>query len=200
MAERVNFDVWRANYKTMSFADHQEFNAECLRLYPEQRSWDAKACANFLAKYEPSSVVELGGWDGALADLMLREFPIDRWCNYDITPGVPSACDDPRFSTVVLDDWPWRQKVEADVLIASHVFEHMRMYEIDLLLTEWRVGAVFVDCPIGLSMRSWRGYDGSHILEVGSREFLSRCLQIGYSTAIVDATDERMVAHLERMF
>ncbi len=40
---QLDWDQWRADYDVMSFADHQAFNAECLRLHPDQRSWNASA-------------------------------------------------------------------------------------------------------------------------------------------------------------
>lgn len=201
VVERIDWDAWRTNYADMSFAEHQAFNARCLDLHPVQRSYQWDVCYAFLWAREKKTrtVVEIGGWDGGLADVMLRRFPwIESWTNYDITPDVPQVCDDPRYTVEVLDDWPWRRKVSGDAVIASHVFEHMRMYEIECLLTEWDVASVYVDCPISPGMTTWRGYEGSHILAVGSTEFLFRLNELGYQ-ATYKNQDGGLIAYLDRV-
>lgn len=199
VATRIDWNAWRANYDTMSFADHQEFNADCVRLHPEQRCWNGEACDRFLAERWPRTVVELGGWDGSLAADMLARHPrIDVWTNYDISPGVPQACDDPRYQRVVLDYWPWHYYPQADALIASHVFEHMRAEEVVRLVARWDVGSIYIDCPVGPGPSGWHGYEGSHILEVGSTELLWRLEQVGYKAAYVDNAGG-LIAYLDRV-
>lgn len=191
----IDWDQWRADYDTMSFAEHQAFNADCLRLHPEQRSFNAEACAKFLEQRQPRVVIELGGWDGALAALMLERFAgIETWLNYDITPDVPQVCSDARYDVFVLDEWPWEFKATAHALVASHVFEHMRLHEIERLVTTWDVDSIFVDMPIG-GGTDWQGYTGSHILDCSTEQFLAAMDTAGYA-----ATYSRpgMVAHLDR--
>jgi hypothetical protein len=135
----------------------------------------------FLNTREPKHVVELGGWDGSLAAAMLAEFDfIESWVNMDIAPDVPQVCDDHRYDRTVLSNWPWMRDVTADALIASHVFEHMRIHQIEQLLRRWRVDSVFIDSPLTRDPQSWDGYFGSHILEVGSDELVQRLVALGY--------------------
>lgn len=192
----IDWDQWRRDYSSMGFAEHQAFNAECLRLHPHQQAFDAQACAEFLSLHQPKTVVELGGWDGALAAEMLDRFPgIQTWVNYDITPDVPQTCDDVRYDVIVLDDWPWRRHLVADALVASHVFEHLKAYQIEMLMGAWDVDRVFMDVPIGATACSWWGYEGSHILEVGYTDLLGRLRDAGYEPSLVEGT----VAHLRRL-
>ena len=191
----LDWNQWRNDYDEMSFADHQAFNAEAARLHPEQRCWDAEACATFLEERRPASVVELGGWDGSLAAEMLARFPsIRSWTNFDITPDVPQACDDPRYLRRVLTNWPWRLAPKADALVASHVFEHMRMREVEWLLDRWDVDSVYVDIPIS-GPPNWDGYTGSHIIEAGVGEFLTRMDALGFDIA---HSAPGLIAYLDR--
>lgn len=195
---RIDWNAWRRDYDKMTFEQHQEFNAKVVRLHPVQRQWDGEAVQAFLAERGPRSVVELGGWDGSLAAQMLAEFPlIESWVNLDIAPDVPQVCSDPRYERIVLSSWPWLRSVTADALIASHVFEHMRVHEIEQLLTRWDVAAVFIDSPIATTPSSWQGYHGSHIIEVGSAQLLGRLLAIGFKPSTVQ-TDGRLLAFLDK--
>lgn len=199
VVDRIDWDKWRARYDAMSFREHQEFNEHVARVYPEQMCWNGDAVARFLLEEQPSSVVELGGWDGSLAAEMMPRFPcIVTWVNYDITPNVPQVCDHPGYERVALDDWPWKRKAAGDVLIASHVFEHMLMDEILWLLDEWDVDVVFADVPVGPGTPTWHGYEGTHILEVGGTEFLWRLGSNGWEVKYCDMAGG-MVAHLERV-
>lgn len=191
----VSFDHWRANYNTWTFAQHQTYNAELAVRYPDQASFDLDACERFLEERQPGSVVELGGWDGKLATHMLGLFPgIETWVNYDITPNVPQVCDDSRYERVVLDDWPWKRKAAGDCLVASHVFEHMRMHEIELLLRKWDIDSLYVDVPL-TGATDWAGYNGTHILEVSDNDLLRRLLDAGHRTSHVEG---HMIAFLDR--
>jgi len=68
----IDFDVWRARYDDMTFAEHQDFNAAIAEQYPEQQSWDRKACRRFIEERHLIDIVEVGGWDGGLAKRMLN--------------------------------------------------------------------------------------------------------------------------------
>lgn len=182
----------------MTFAEHQAINAEWAQQYPHQQSWNAEACKKFLETRPVGRVVELGGWDGALADRMLNEFDwIDEWVNYDLTPGVPQVCTDRRYRKIELQHWPYISQVKGDALVASHVFEHMLATEIEWLLEAWDVESVYMDVPIGADPSDWRGYHGSHILEVGHVELLRRCRDLGYKVTHAD-THDGLIAFLDR--
>lgn len=191
----IDWNQWRANYDDMTFADHQAFNAAVLERHPVQQQWNHDACARFIAERQPRTIVEVGGWDGSLADAMLGMYAgIDTWVNYDITPGVPQVCSYPGYERIVLNVWPWLFKVTADALVASHVFEHMRVSEVLALLDRWDVRSVYVDTPLsGAPM--WDGYEGSHIIEVGAAEFLERVSAAGWT---VSHSEPGLIAFLDR--
>lgn len=182
----VDFNTWRERYFDMTFEEHQAFNAAIADMFPRQRCFSEDMCERFLEERQPGSVVELGGWDGELAALMLDRFPaIETWVNYDITPNVPQVCDDPRYERVVLDGWPWERHARGDVLVASHVFEHMYLDEIEQLLDKWDVTSVFVDVPVGPTPHDWRNYNGTHILEAGWVDLVATVEQLGFETRLV---------------
>lgn len=195
----IDFNGWRESYDAMSFEEHQEFNKQIAAEYPNQRCWNDQQVGKFLRHYLPGSVVELGGWDGSLANVMLPRFPETvTWVNYDITPDVPQVCGDSRYEQVTLDDWPWKRKAAGDVLLASHVFEHMLSHEIVALLDAWDVAAVFMDAPIPSGSTSWNNYEGTHILEIGGTELLWRLGSAGWFVRHCDMSGGGMVAWLER--
>lgn len=185
----MTFDEWRARYDQLTFEQHQAVNAEWALLYPVQRSFNEQACLRFLQQRQPRTVVEVGGWDGYLAGLMLPAVPsIESWTNYDITPNVPQTCFDPAYRRVVLDDWPWNRQVCGDVLVASHVLEHMRAGEIERLLSAWTVDSVYLDVPVGAGVPVWERYHGSHILEIGADGLVGLLANQGFEPAEIDAT------------
>lgn len=195
----IDWNLWRANYDLMTFRQHQDFYADVAAIHPEQNCWNKDATRKFVNSRRPREIVEVGGWNGSLANAILREFPqIDTWVNYEIAPDVPQECTNGRYTRVTLADWPWHRKLRADALIASHVFEHMRITEIEKLVQAWDVASIYIDCPIGPDAPNWDGYEGSHILEVGSTELLARLKRIGYRASFVDAGADSLIAYLDR--
>jgi len=195
VATRIDWDQWRADYDQMTFKQHQAFNAEVAEQHPVQKQYNAAAVRLFLEHRKPTTVVELGGWCGSLAADTLPDFPeIRSWVNYDITPNVPQVCDDARYSKVTLIDWPWNCRIQADALIASHVLEHMRMDEVEKLLDAWDVKSVYADVPL---RGNWDGYEGSHINEADTDEFLARVLDHGFS-GLWEPTDVGILAWFDK--
>lgn len=198
--KRIDWDGWRADYDHMSFAEHQAFNAMAADAHPVQQSFDYWEVHETFHCGAHGNIVELGGWDGALAAQILERWDdnITSWVNYDITPNVQQVCAHKAYSRVVLEDWPWNMDVSGDLLIASHVLEHMRMSEVEALFSRWDVKAAHIDVPILPFARSWDGYEGTHILEVGSTEFLARLAQLGWKANHVVQRGEGMLAFLVR--
>lgn len=197
VATRIDWDQWRAEYDRMTFRQHQEFNARVAEQHPSQRQSNPDAVRGFLNHRDHASVVELGGWDGWLAEQILgRDDSIVTWVNYDITPNVPQVCHRDEYEKVTLIDWPWNCHITADVLIASHVFEHMRISEVEKLVREWDVDAIYVDIPVGDHV-DWRGYEGTHIIEVGWQEFMDRMADCGYPGQAYEAP-VGIIAYLDR--
>lgn len=167
----VDWNAWRAGYDSTSFAGQRRFYDRVFDEFPDQARFSVKALSALLARIdEPVSVVELGGWDGGFAAEMLRSHPhIREWFNYEISAKAvaSSVCSDHRYYGVALEDWYWSHDHQADVFVASHVIEHLRLADVAkaVLATDCRF--VYFQAPIGDAPSSWHNYRGSHILECG---------------------------------
>lgn len=185
----IDWDAWRAEHAEMSFHDQQLFYQRVAREHPEQQHFDlAEAAATFdLINTPGATVVELGGWNGALASRLLSKFPISSWTNYDIV-GVPQVCDHPRYQLVVLDDYFWKLPARpADAFVATHTIEHLTGEELEMLLDALLVDFIYLESPLGSEGQSWAGYPGSHILELGWREVRQLISDMGYVTVRLGA-------------
>jgi hypothetical protein len=158
-----NFDRWREEYDSLSFEDQQEAYEHVARMFPNQRSFDVVEARKFIARYQPKTVVELGGWDDALAN-SLGAFR--SWTNYDLVE-VPQACAAFWYELVVLQRPFWEDDYEADAFVATHTIEHLRARELESLVQRLRVKACLIEAPLRSGPTDWKGYRGTHILEVG---------------------------------
>jgi len=164
----VEFDDWRRLYRQLSFQDQQAFAVTWKWRFPEQKHFDSVAAARFLDRYRPEQVVEIGGYDGELARIMLQGFPcVLRWRNLELCPRLTPRPDDPRYEHVELAAFPWQVRLDGDALIMSHVAEHMLHEEFATLVGMFNGRYVFVDAPIQDGPQDWTGYFGSHILDTG---------------------------------
>ena len=186
-----NFDAWREGYDGMTWPDHVETYSKLHALYPVQQHFDSRACGQFLDIMRPHSVWEIGGWDGELASIVLGTRPwIDRWENVDVCREVVATpiCRDPRYSARL-----GPQLLTGDVLVMSHVAEHMRWDELRFLFGRIpAVKAVYLASPLPLdgSNPDWRGYPGPHILEAGWDEIDRDLITRGFHLMQMPQTHE----------
>jgi hypothetical protein len=71
---------------------------------------------------------------------------------------------------LIPDDWVWNTDIGNghETLIASHVLEHMKIAQVDQLLTKLpSVRRLYVDAPLPEKASAWDGGESSHIIEVG---------------------------------
>ena len=134
-----DFDAWRTGYDAMSYADHVRTYSELWRLFPVQQHFDGHAMGMFLDQTTPERVLEVGGWNGELAAVMLATCPwITVWDNVEICREAVDAkiCFDPRYHAVSSDRFLWDLEgpLEYDALVMSHSAEHMRWTELRSLL------------------------------------------------------------------
>lgn len=191
----INWDDWRRSYDSQTYAQHVAFYDEVYKAHPVQRHVNHEAVSNFIRAYAPIcklvEVIELGGWDGELALNMLENYPrIDSWMNYEICRGAVAASKPhPRYAGLHPNDWVWNIAIpRADLLVAAHVIEHMRLDNVKALIAKVRnagVTACYVECPISAEPTDWTGYNGSHILEVGWNGLDEVFAKHGYSPAMV---------------
>jgi hypothetical protein len=119
-------------------------------------------------------VLELGGWKGELADLLLPDFPnIEKWMNYEITPQAVSdnTCKDSRYEVQIPDNYLWTLDIDLskyNVFVASHVIEHLKLVHVKRLLSRLRdIKYLYVDAPLPPNGSMWGGGEFSHIIEIG---------------------------------
>lgn len=170
-AMSVSWDTWRESYDEWGIGRQRRFYDEVFGVHRDQERFDVRRLGWLLDVIAgPVSVVELGGWDGGFARAMLAAHQdITSWENHEVSAAAVagSVCDDVRYRAVALDDWYWQSAHTADVFVASHVLEHLRWDDVrrtfDATTCEW----MFLQVPVGSGPTEWRGYHGSHILEVG---------------------------------
>ena len=176
----IDWDAWRSEHASMTFADQQEFYGSVAVAHPHQQCYDLpharltfdhiSGLVGFLpADWPGLVVVELGGWDGALAQALLStRSGIENWTNYDLVE-VPQVCKRDNYRLLILDDYLWNQgEVHGDVFIACHTIEHLTAAELEQLFDVLRVKFIYLQAPIAhQSGEAWNGYVGSHILEIG---------------------------------
>jgi hypothetical protein len=179
---QIDWDDWRARHASLTFADQQAFYQRVAEIYPHQQSFDAALCHDafdFIAG-EDLDVLELGGWDGALAGLMLGRSDVSRWTNCDLIE-VPQVCRHEGYVLHVLQDYLWYMpERRADVFVACHTIEHLSVAELSKLFDWVRAAYVYLEAPIGAVGKDWRGYPGSHILDIGWIEVRAMLEKRGY--------------------
>lgn len=188
VAEKIDWDAWRSAYDMLTFADQQELYELVSWLHPKQESFDKVAAHRAFDAIGgvDLEVVELGGWNGQLADNMLARGDVKLWMNYDIA-DVPQACDDPRYRLEVLTDYFWNgPPVTGDVFIACHTIEHLKARELKQLFALLETRWVYLEAPLHDGPRDWTGYEGSHILEIGWNGVLDLLEEFGY---VLNRTD-----------
>lgn len=167
------FDQWRAVYDELTPAGHRLVAELMAMIWPDQRHYSIPAVLEFLSAAKPRTVMEFGGYDGALAAEVLPLFPaLERWTNHDIV-RVPQVCTDSRYELEGLR--------QSDVLIASHSFEHVKSMEIIRVVEIVDPAHIFVDSPLTQSERpDWDGYQGTHILSLSWDQLAAALVLKGY--------------------
>ena len=185
------WDQWRAEYKATSYAAQQDFYSGVWATNPDQRHFTATAA---LAFFDGSArrVIEVGGWRGELAALVLTAHPeIELWRNYELCREAAAAAvsTDPRYEGVSPPDWVWSlppaELAGFDTLVLSHVIEHMTAEDLAALLAALHSPRrVYVESPLFDEPRDWAGYHGTHILELGWRGVDALFASAGFRLAV----------------
>ena len=167
MIPASTFDKWRADYDSMTFEEMQDFYDWAHGEHPSQRHFNVDAVMRWLEQMPQRAVIlELGGYDGELADICLPLHPEMRWVNLEIS-HVPSVCSIDRYRTVTLECWPWEIEAEGfDGFLASHSMEHLSDDHASKMLNAADVAgcsSIYIDMPEG----NWGGATALHKLEMG---------------------------------
>jgi hypothetical protein len=184
----LDWDAWRNAYPTLTYAEQQAFHTAIYEAYPVQRHYDTDLVAKAIDHVQPGTVLELGGWDGELAQAMLEQYPmIGYWINFEICREAAAAGSDleiPRYSAPILNDWywtkgPWR----CDLFVASHVIEHLTLEHLALTIEATKAKALFFDAPLLDRPINWQGSTTSHILTATWQQVTDLCAKHGYDLA-----------------
>ena len=166
----TDWDGWRAGHGSISFEDNQKFHSDFYEICQEQKFYTSPQIEGFLDLYQPSTVVEIGGWRGELAQEYLNDYEnynFTSWTNYELCKEAvrDSRCTDIRYHAVALSDYLWNgPRISADSFIAAHVIEHLSPDELEKLVGLLDVDSVYFEAPLLEPGQTWDGYDGSHIL------------------------------------
>jgi hypothetical protein len=170
----IDWDRYRELYAMKGDSFHRETYAEIHKNYPEQRHCTLPSLRRFLTDHHKALVVEMGGWDGWAASVMLPEFPeLEHWLNVEFCEDAAKAtvCDDKRFNVYVPRTFQWwRSEVApaaSDVMVLSHVIEHLTNEDAYELIGSLRPLAWYIEAPLSENGQDWSGYLGTHVLRAG---------------------------------
>ena len=172
------FEEWRRRYKDMTYQEQLAFYDWVGRAYPHQVHYDLPgfvgAFEHFDSVLDGYGVLEVGGWRGELAAALLSNgHKIRKWVNYEIARPVLEmmACQDERYSALVAEDFVWNVELfQGEVFVASDMIEHVSGEHLEALFANLppSVQHIALKSPLGhwTQADGWRGYCGSHILEL----------------------------------
>lgn len=168
----LDFDRYKREYDRYTFTDLQSIYHQIAHDYPVQRHFHSVPVKQTLWSLHKPRVLELGGWDGALADVCGGEYAA--WDNYDLV-RVPQACRDPRYQLKILTDWFWNSNIPDtyDVFIATHLIEHLNENQLEQLFRKVEklsgVHMIHLESPISEYGQTWKGTEDTHVLNMGWR-------------------------------
>lgn len=182
-----DFDNWRSTYCTMTDTERREWDRWCYQHWPEQAHGSLAAIKEFLGTGEGLRVVEVGGWRGDHAAACLKALPgIASWTNIEFCfeAALARKCEDPRYQAMVPDAFRWwrrKELLEGDVLILSHIIEHLSPFDLTGLLgVVFPIRRIYVEAPISNEGQNWEGYLGTHTLTWGWLEVEAAFREEGY--------------------
>jgi hypothetical protein len=166
------WDEYRADYDSLTFAQKQLHATWAFKEFPEQEHHSPEWVKRLLAiavENNASTVAEIGGWRGELAQKMFDEFDLD-WTNYDYcAPAIRnSVFSHEKYHPIVLDRELWEfDHIPGDIFVAAHVIEHLKERDLRALMSKVDARWVYFEAPLLGPGQTWDGYQGDHILEVG---------------------------------
>lgn len=197
------FNKWRELYDELTDEEQITFANECEDRFPSQQHFtpsnfedffedieeerlakeielngdqtdDDKAKFKIRTKVIGPSVLEVGGWKGELAQLILSKYPmLGDWHNIDICQQAvtKTSCNDHRFSNHVPSQFRWferKREGKYQVCVVSHSIEHFSDKDfIGLATFIAGIPTVIFEAPIKLEHDDWSDYLGTHILRMG---------------------------------
>lgn len=182
MTQVLDCDEWRRSYHAWTVADHKAFYAEVYATTPRQAHHALDLGEIVFEMFAPSTVIELGGWDGELAVRLLERYETCKsWTNVEICQqAVELGRVHPRYHPLSPDTWFWEHRWEADMFVASHCIEHMTAEHLRAAINAVDVQWIYFDAPLEDEPSNWWGTTTTHILEVGWDGVTEICREAGY--------------------
>lgn len=188
---KLNFDNWRKEYDNLSYSQQQAFYTQMVKDHPDQSQHNKEVVSYFLNSIDAPylSVLEMGGWNGELAQDMLFKHPnILRWDNYEITHYAQewSICKDSRYSVNIPNDFIWNIVLPEhyNIFLSSHTIEHIKGKDFITLIENLpqTIQYIYLEAPISLSStnRDWTGDFSTHILELGWKQITEILKEKGF--------------------
>jgi len=174
------FNDYRKVYSSLTFNELKKQHEQWYRKYPLQSRFEKRFfvnCFKHVVKTLKRNlfVVELGGFEGALALEILKMYPTMQWLNVEIIKHtMKRGLEKYRYTEHVLSEQLWREKLDLrkyDVFVSSHTLEHLsnvqvkRLFEY-LILNNMQY--LILDIPVRPNGQTWYKYSGTHVLMMGS--------------------------------
>jgi hypothetical protein len=165
---------WRRTYDELSYIDQSKMYDKLHKMLPDQHRFDPAKLGEFIEKAGNGlKILEIGGYNGALAKEFLDKYDpykIRSWRNIDISQKAieESVCDDPRYLAQFETDFFWNLEYpeEFDLVIMSHVVEHIKAENLEEFLKKAKIKYLYIDAPLPEREKpNWVNYPGTHIFE-----------------------------------
>lgn len=135
-------------------------------------------------------VLEIGGWQGALAENINRNSGMVEWLNIDIAINsiIRNVNHSEMYRCIIQSDYIWNlwpSWFKADSFVACHVLEHLKSAEICKLIRciqlDSGIKQIYIDVPIENSKRmNWDDYEGTHIIDISYDELIEIFTEHGF--------------------
>jgi len=199
----IDLDKWdewawyRKRYDSLTFQEKKLLHEIWYHKYPSGRFYSGFGDIRFFfnsvrqlisrLKRENIKVAELGGRGGTLAFFLLRKYPNLEWTNFEIIKHRKrKGLNRFQYTEKELSAEFWEKKPiinEYDVFISRNTIEHLSDSDaVNLFnyLSEEKVKYLILRICTKPGGQDWRGYVGSHVLKMGSRE-ITRLLNQSYN-------------------
>jgi len=178
---RSEFNQWRQDYDTLTFEEQLAFYQRYVQDHPKQCHFSPGGLRLAFGEIplDEFRVLELGGWTGQAAEMMLEvRGDITTWTNVEISGGARNnpVCEDPRYHTLAPRalDWGIPLPQDCNVFVALHVLEHVKAVHVRSIIAQLPASIVYaiIEAPIKQSgtNNEWHNYYGSHVLELGWKQ------------------------------
>jgi Fe-S-cluster containining protein len=192
--DNIDWDLWREQYNNLTFDDQRRIYDELLPKFPQQEGYDAAFFLHVFQRLqmagfalEVMKVSELGPFRGELAGICLKQFKLRAWAGYEISRwAVERTRPDAKklgFYNIAIGNQFWDMDLPCfDIFVSSDTIEHFTDEDAKKIFDTACVRAdilmLQIDCkPKGAS---WRGYDGTHIIEMTTEDIIEYLSSKGF--------------------